>query len=78
MKKQIERLANNKDKKYTIDRDIDAQDKKEINTIKEVKMDDTNAMDMKMTLKQFSDRIEDLGKEVPDFILTRNSIIEET
>lgn len=40
-----------------------------------VKMDDVNEMDMKMTLKQFSDRIEDLGKEAPDFILARNQII---
>ncbi len=79
IKDQIERLANNKNKKYTIDRDIDAtnKNKKEINKIKEVKMDDVNALDMKMTLKQFSDRIEDLGKEAPDFILTRNDIILE-
>lgn len=62
IKGQIERLANNKDKKYEIERDIDATDKtkKEVNKVKEVKMDDVNGLDMKMTLKQFSDRIEDL------------------
>lgn len=69
IKEQIERVANNKDKKYKIDR------KKE--EVKEVEMDDINAMDMKMTLKQLSDKIEDLGKEAPDFILARNEIILE-
>ncbi|MFA6256344.1 MAG: hypothetical protein WC606_04110 [Candidatus Absconditabacterales bacterium] len=71
IKEQIERLANNKDKKYSIDRK-----KQEVKT---VEMDDVNAMDMKMTLKQLSDKIEDLGlsKEAPDFILARNEIILE-
>jgi len=76
IKEQIEWLANNKNKKYTINRDIDTKDntKKEV---KNVEMDDINGMDMKMTLKQFSDRIEDLGKEAPDFILARNDILLE-
>lgn len=42
-----------------------------------MKMDDINGLDMTATLKQFSDRIEALGKEAPDFILTRNDIILE-
>ncbi len=41
----------------------------------ELKMDDVNDMNMKMTLKQFNDTIEDLGKEAPNFILTRNQIV---
>lgn len=41
----------------------------------ELKMDDVNEMNMKMTLKQFNDTIEDLGKEAPNFILTRNQIV---
>jgi len=69
IKKQVERLASNKGKKYTINRDNQE--------FKDVKMDDVNGMDMKMTLKQFSDRIEDLGKEAPNFILARNEIILE-
>lgn len=87
IKGQIEQMANNKNKKYTINRKIDTEDKqkkedkdkqkKETKEIQEVKMDDVNGMDMKTTLKQFSDRIEDLGKEVPDFILTRNDILLE-
>jgi len=75
IKEQIERLANNKDKKYTIDRDIDTKDKTK--EVKDVKMDDVNGMDMTMTLKQFSDRIDELGKEAPDFITTRNDLLLE-
>lgn len=78
IKKQIELLTNNKGKIYEIKRDIDPIDNtKEVSTVKEVKMDDVNAMDMTMTLKQLSDRIEEIGKEVPDFITTRNDIILE-
>lgn len=78
IKEQIELLANNKGKNYEIKRDIDPIDNtKEVSTVKEVKMDDVNAMDMTMTLKQLSDRIEEIGKEVPDFITTRNDIILE-
>jgi hypothetical protein len=40
-------------------------------------MDDVNGMDMNTTLKQFSDRIDELGKEAPDFITSRNEIILE-
>ncbi|MEI6119199.1 MAG: hypothetical protein WCP92_08625 [bacterium] len=40
-------------------------------------MDDVNGMDMTATLKQFSERIEEIGKEAPDFILARNEIILE-
>ena len=75
IKGQIERLANNKDKKYTINRDIDNKDNTK--SVNDVKMDDVNGMDINITLKQFSDRIEDLGKEAPDFILARNDIILE-
>jgi hypothetical protein len=79
IKEQIERLANNKGKTYEIERNIDAEDAtKEVDKVTEVKMDDVNGMDMKATLRQFSDRIEDLGKEVPDFIMARNDIILET
>lgn len=78
IKGQIERIANNKGKTYDIERDINPEDNtKEVKGVKEVEMDDVNAMDMKMTLKQLSDRIEDLGKEAPDFILARNEIILE-
>lgn len=78
IKEQIERLANNKDKTYEIERDIDAANNtKEVSKVKEVKMDDVNAMDMKMTLKQLNDRIEEIGTEVPDFITSRNDIILE-
>lgn len=78
IKEQIERLANNKGKTYEIERDIDAANNtKEVSTVKEVKMDDVNAMDMKMTLKQLNDRIEEIGTEVPDFITSRNDIILE-
>jgi len=76
IKEQIERLANNKNKKYTIDRDIDTDDKTK-KEVKDVKMDDVNGMDMTATLKQFSERIEEIGKEAPDFILARNEIILE-
>jgi len=75
IKEQIERLANNKDKKYTIDRDINSADNTK--EVKDVKMDDVNGMDMTTTLKQFSDRIEELGKEAPDFITTRNDLLLE-
>ena len=44
-------------------------------TNKETKMDDVNEMNMNITLKQFSDRIEELGKEAPNFILARNDVI---
>ncbi len=78
IKEQIERLANNKDKTYEIERDIDAaSNTKEVSKVKEVKMDDVNAMDMKMTLKQLNDRIEEISNEVPDFITARNDIILE-
>jgi len=78
IKEQIELLANNKNKTYEIEWDIDPADKtKEVSSVKEVKMDDENAMDTTMTLKQLSDRIEEIGKEVPDFITTRNDIILE-
>jgi len=69
IKEQIEWIEKNKDKKYEIQR--------ENNEIKEVKMNDINGLDMKITLKQLSDRIEALGKEAPDFILTRNEIVLE-
>ena len=75
IKGQIERLANNKDKKYKIDWDIDSKDNTK--SVNDIKMDDVNGMDMNITLKQFSDRIEELGKEAPDFILARNDIILE-
>ena len=54
-----------------------AQNKDNTKSVNDVKMDDVNGMDMNITLKQFSDRIEDLGKEAPDFILARNDIILE-
>jgi len=71
MKEEIELLEKNKDKKYTIDRE-NVNGKKEF---KEVKMDDVNGMDMKMTLKTISERLETIGENDPDFINTRNSII---
>jgi len=78
IKEQIERLINNKNKTYEIKRDIDpTNNTKEISKVKEVKMDDVNAMDMKMTLKQLNDRIEEIATEVPDFITSRNDIILE-
>jgi hypothetical protein len=70
IKDQITRLENNKDKKYTIERDNE-------NDVKEVKMDNINGFDMKVTVKQLSDKIEELGKEAPDFIIARNTIIAE-
>ena len=42
---------------------------------KNVKIDDINKMNMEITLKQFGDKIESLGKEAPNFILARNDII---
>lgn len=69
IQKQINELEDNKDKKYST-KDRNGEDKK-------VKMDDINKLDRVMTLKQFSGRIEELGKEVPDFILSRNSILLE-
>ncbi len=74
MKTQIERLEKNKDANYTIDRD---KGNNEFKGLKEVKMDDINKFDMKTTLMQFSKRIEELGKEAPEFIKTRNEIILE-
>lgn len=70
IKKQIERLENNKGKKYTIDRKNEEGDV-------EVKMDDINGFDEKTTLLQLNQRIEELGKEAPEFIKTRNEIILE-
>ena len=56
MKKEVELLGQNKDKKYTIDRE-DKNGKKEF---KEVKMDDINGFDMKETCKQISVRLEEI------------------
>jgi hypothetical protein len=67
MKKQIERLEKNKDKRYTIKRENDGE--------VEVKMDDINGFDMSTTLSQFNQKIEELGKEAPEFIKTRNEIV---
>jgi|GEM_PF-1112393 hypothetical protein len=78
IKEQVELLANNQNKTYEIERDIDPTDKtKEISNIKEVKMSDINAMDKEMTLKQLYDRIDAIEDEVPDFITSRNDIILE-
>lgn len=65
---QIQRLEKNKGKKYTITKD---------NEIKEVKMDDINAYDTDLTILQFNQRIEEIMKEAPEFIKTRNEIILE-
>lgn len=40
----------------------------------DLKMDNVQEMNMNITLKQFNEEIENLGKEAPDFILTRNQI----
>lgn len=69
IKKQIERLQKNKDKKYKIKRDEGNGE------FKDVVMDDINGYDANITLAQFNERIEELGKEVPDFIKQRNDIL---
>lgn len=71
IKKHIEWLEKNKDKKYTTKRD-------DGNGEIEVKMDDINGYDANLTLRQFSAKVEELGKEAPEFILQRNRIIEGT
>jgi len=40
-------------------------------------MGDVNNFDMKITLKQLGERVQQLGKEAPDFVFTRNNIILE-
>jgi len=54
---------------------IERLEKNKNKTYGDVEMNDINDMDMNMTLKQFSEKIEDLGKEAPDFILSRNAIV---
>ncbi len=76
IKEIMEDVANNKNRKYDIKRDIDTKNGKN-KDFTEVQMNDINGMDMRMTLEQLSDRIEFLSKEWPDFILTRNGIILE-
>lgn len=68
IKKQIERLENNQGKKYTINKKDE---------VREVKMDDINAEDMEITILQLNQRIEEIGKEAPEFIKTRNEIVME-
>lgn len=70
MQDKIERLENNKDEKYTVERDDADGDM-------DVKMDDMNGYEMKQTLLVFSDKIEELAQEVPDFILSANAISKE-
>lgn len=54
---------------------IERLEKNKNKTYGDVEMNDINDMDMNMTLKQVSEKIEDLGKEAPDFILSRNAIV---
>jgi len=60
-------LKDNQGKTYDIERDGEE--------IKDVKMGDVNNFDMKITLKQLGERVQQLGKEAPDFVFTRNNII---
>lgn len=71
IKKHIEWLEKNKNKKYTTKWD-------DGNGEIEVKMDDINGYDANITVRQFSAKVEELGKEAPEFILQRNKIIEGT
>lgn len=60
---------------YKIQKEIKKLEKNKDKNYGKLKMDDINEMDMKTTLKQYSERIEELGKEAPNFILTRNDIV---
>lgn len=71
MKKQVERLSQNTDKKYKIKRET-KDSKKEF---EDVEMDDINGFDMKTTLIQFSDRLTEMETDQPNLIKTRNDII---
>ncbi|MEI7918825.1 MAG: hypothetical protein WCH65_01030 [bacterium] len=62
IKEIMEDVANNKNRKYDIKRDIDTKNGKN-KDFTEVQMNDINGMDMRMTLEQLSDRIEFLSKE---------------
>jgi hypothetical protein len=73
IKQQIERLEQNKGKTYTIERkDADGDI-----AVKEVEMGDINALDERTTLLRLNQKVEELGKEAPDFMRTRNEIIVE-
>jgi hypothetical protein len=54
---------------------IERLEKKQDRKHGDTKMDDVNEMNMDMTLKQFSETIEDLAKEAPNFILARNQTV---
>lgn len=69
IKQQIERLQKNKNKKYQIKRDEGNGE------FKDIVMDDINGYDTNLTLAQFNARIEELGKEAPEFIKQRNDIL---
>ena len=73
MKKQIDDMEQNKDKKYTIKR----KNKDGINVIEEVKMNDINDFKEDETLKQFRERLFTLENDQPNFNKTRTEIIIE-
>jgi len=67
IKQKVERLEQNKDKTYTIKRKSDG----EVDVI----YDDIEGFDTQTTLLRLSEKIDELGKEAPQFMDTRNDIL---
>ncbi|MEI6773659.1 MAG: hypothetical protein WCL18_02280 [bacterium] len=65
------------DRVYRMKSEVELLAKNKSKKYAEVKMDDVNGMDSKLTLTQISERLYKIEEDIPNFIRTRNEIINK-